>query len=427
MAGPELRSEGRSGPLSGLRVVELASEHVAFAGKLMADLGADVIVVEPSGGHRSRDFGPFVGGERDPEQSLWWWHYNTSKRGVTIDLDQDAGRASFRRLCERADVVLEGEPPARLAALGIDYDDQRDALARLVWVSVTPFGRSGPRAHDPATDLTLLASGGAAWSCGYDDHRLPPVRGGGNQAFHLGSTFAVLGALTALLHRDRSGNGQRVEVNENAAVNVSTELATYEWLIGGLEVQRQTGRHAFVQPSLDTTVTAADGRMVNTGVPPRNGAAFRSLAQWLDELGLREKFPEAFFLDLGAERAVITSTEIAEDPEVMAIYGAGREALTFIASRLPAYEFFTGSQERGLPTGIVYSPDEAFADPNIVARGFPTPVEHVEAGAAGPSAPWSGLVVYPGAPYRFSRSPWGISRPAPRVGEHNAEIIGATP
>ena len=246
MTGPVPRSKGRSGPLSGLRVVELASEHAAFAGKLMADLGADVIVVEPSGGHRSRGFRPFLvaereGAERDPEQSLWWWHYNTSKRGVTLDLEDHAGSESFRRLCERADVVLEAEQPGRLAALGVDYDDVRGSFPRLVWVSVTPFGRSGPRAHDPATDLTLLASGGAVWSCGYDDHSLPPVRGGGNQAFHIGSTFAVLGALTALLHRDRSGNGQRVDVNENAAVNISTELATYEWLVGGLEVQRQTG------------------------------------------------------------------------------------------------------------------------------------------------------------------------------------------
>jgi crotonobetainyl-CoA:carnitine CoA-transferase CaiB-like acyl-CoA transferase len=417
MAASVPRSDGRSGPLHGVRVIELASEHIAFAGKLMADLGADVIVVEPIGGHRSRAFGPFVGSEPDPEQSLWWWHYNTSKRGVTLDLDQPSGRESFRRLCERADVVLEATQLGKLGGLGIDYDDVRGALPRLVWVSVTPFGRSGPRAQDPATDLTLLASGGAVWSCGYDDHSLPPVRGGGNQAFHMASTFAVLGALTALLHRDRSGDGQRVEVNENAAVNISTELATYEWLIGGLEVQRQTGRHASVQPSLDTTVTAADGKMVNTGVPPRNAAAFRSLSQWLDELGLRDEFPEAFFLDLGAQRAVITSAEIAEDPEVMAIYGAGREALTFIGSRLPAYEFFVGSQERGLPTGIVYSPDEAFADPHIVARGFPTPVEHAD----------GARVSYPGAPYRFSRSPWAISRPSPRVGEHNAEIIGAQP
>jgi benzylsuccinate CoA-transferase BbsE subunit len=409
-------------------VVELASEHAAFAGKLMADLGADVIVIEPFGGHRSRHFGPFAAADPDPEQSLWWWHYNTSKRGVTLDLAVPAGRESFRQLCARCDVVLEAEPAGSLTALGIDYDDLRDALPRLVWVSVTPFSMSGPRAHDPATDLTLLAGGGAVWSCGYDDHTLPPVRGGGNQAFHIGSTFAVLGALTAVLHRDQSGNGQRVEVNEHAAVNVTTELATYEWLIGGLEVQRQTGRHASVQPSLETTVTAADERMVNTGVPPRNAAAFRSLSQWLDELGLRDEFPEAFFLDMGAQRPVITSAEIAEDPEVMAIYGAGREALTFIASRLPAYEFFIGSQERGLPTGIVYTPDEAFADPHVVARGFPTPVEqHDGETARGPSGPLSGVALHAGAPYRFSGSPWAISRRAPHVGEHNAEILGATP
>ncbi|MEO8695003.1 MAG: CoA transferase, partial [Acidimicrobiales bacterium] len=389
-----------TGPLSGVRVVELASERAAFAGKLLGDLGADVIVVEPSGGHRTRTYAPLS--QDDPEQSLWWWHYNTSKRGVTLDLDDHAARATFRRLCERADVVLEAEEPARLAALGIDYDDLRDAAPRLVWVSVTAFGRSGPRAHDPATDLTLLASGGAVWSCGYDDHNLPPVRGGGNQAFHVASTYALLGALTALLHRDRSGTGQRVDVNANAAINVSTELATYEWLVGGLEVQRQTGRHASVLPSLETTVAAADGRLVNTGVPPRSGTAFRSLSQWLDELGLRDEFPEAFFLDLGAQRAVITSAEIAEDPEVMAIYGAGREALTFIASRLAAYDFFIGAQERGLPTGIVYTPDEAFADPHIVARRFPTPVEHADIAR---------VVRYPGAPYRFSRSPWAISRP----------------
>ena len=124
-------------------MVELASEHAAFAGKLMADLGADVIVVEPNGGHRSRHFGPFAE-QPDPEQSLWWWHYNTSKRGVTLDLEADGGRTSFRRLCERADVVLEAESPGRLNTLGIDYDDQCETLPRLVWVSITPFGRSGP-------------------------------------------------------------------------------------------------------------------------------------------------------------------------------------------------------------------------------------------------------------------------------------------
>jgi len=132
--------------------------------------------------------------------------------------------------------------------------------------------------------------------------------------------------------------------------------------------------------------------------------------------GLKRRFAldDEYIEDLKEE--LIGARQIAEDVEVMAIYGAGREALTFIASRLPAYEFFIGSQERGLPTGIVYTPDEAFADPHVVARGFPTAVEQ----SGDPH-----VVHYPGAPYQFSRSPWAISRPAPRVGQHNAEILGA--
>ena len=96
-------------------------------------------------------------------------------------------------------------------------------------------------------------------------------------------------------------------------------------------------------------------------------------------------------------------------------YGAGREALNFIASRLPAYDYFLGAQQRGLPCGLVYSPDEAFRDPHIVDRGFPTPVQHADPPRT---------VMYPGAPYRFSKSPWSISRTAPRLGEHNTELLG---
>src|SRR5690348_10936359 len=99
------------GPLQGLRVVELASERACFAGKLMAMYGAEVIVVEPPGGHYTRRWPPFAGDVEDPERSLWWWHYNTNKLGVTLDLDDATGAAAFARLVERADVVLEAEDP----------------------------------------------------------------------------------------------------------------------------------------------------------------------------------------------------------------------------------------------------------------------------------------------------------------------------
>lgn len=189
-----MSAPARQGPLAGVRVVELAGELSAYAGKVMADLGADVIVVEPPHGHVTRAYGPFADDVADPEGSLWWWWYNTSKRGVTADLTTAEGCERFRSLCADADIVLESERPGLLASYGVDHTDVRVGHPRLVWVSVTPFGRSGPRRDEPATDLTLLAGGGPVWSCGYDDHGLPPVRGGGNQGFQTASMFAVMSA-----------------------------------------------------------------------------------------------------------------------------------------------------------------------------------------------------------------------------------------
>jgi crotonobetainyl-CoA:carnitine CoA-transferase CaiB-like acyl-CoA transferase len=121
-------------------------------------------------------------------------------------------------------------------------------------------------------------------------------------------------------------------------------------------------------------------------------------------------------LPRGAPRDSLDLSKLAEDPELTAIFGAGREAQNLIASRLSAYDFFIGSQQRGLPVGIIYAPEEVIEDPHFVERGFPVEVEHPELGRS---------FVYPGAPYRFERSPWQISRRAPRLGEHNAEILGA--
>jgi len=398
-------------------VIELASERGAYAGKLLADMGADVVLVEPPGGDASRRIPPFLGDAPDPERSLFFWHYNTSKRGIVLDLEDAAARARFCALAQAADLVLESEAPGRLAALGIDFEDLRASAPRLVWISLTPFGRSGPRSREAATDLTLLAGGGPAWSCGYDDHSLPPVRGGGNQAHHTGGHFAVMSALVALLARDVGGRGQLVDVNVHAALNVTTEAGSYEWLVARATVQRQTGRHATVQPTLPTQICCADGRYVTTGIPPRTPREFRRVHEWIEALGLLSEFPEAFLLELGAERdRIMDLSKVAEDAEVQAIFGAGREAMNLIASVLPAYEFFQGSQQRGLPTGIVYSPEEAMQDPHFVARGFPVDVPHPELGRS---------FRYPGAPYRFQATPWRIRARAPRLGEHQQEILGS--
>lgn len=261
-------------------------------------------------------------------------------------------------------------------------------------------------------DLTVLARGGPMWSCGYDDHSLPPVRGRGNQGIRTAAHFAVMSTLTALLARPRHG-GQFVDVSMVAAANVTTEFASYGWLAAGETVQRQTGRHAAARPTEPTQVRCADGRHLNTGVPPRTPREFEALVSWLEELGLEDEFPLFSLLAMGSEYQRLTLQMITEDPLAGEVFGAGREAMAFIASRLPAHEAFVGFQQRGIAAGVVWSPDEVLADPHFVERGFPTEVHQPQLGRP---------VVHPGAPIRFARSPMRIAGPAPALGEHTEAV-----
>lgn len=401
--------------LTGVRVIELANDPIAWGGKLLADMGADVILVEPPEGDRARGYGPFVDDEPGDDRSLYWWHYHTSKRGVALDLDDPGDADRFRALLGTADVLLEAEPRHRLAGLGLDYDDLTAIRADIVHVSVTPYGRNDPKSDRPFTDLTVMAAGGPVWSCGYDDHSLPPVRGP-QQGFHTASHFAVLSTLTALLHRGVSGEGQFIDVSMHAACNVTTEAASYSWLVARQTVERQTGRHAAVNPSSETQQRCADGRHANTGVPPRTPDEFGRLLRWLRDTGLEDELPEAVFLEMGAEwDGPFDLSRIGRDDAVTAIFGAGREAMKLIASRLPAQDFFVGCQRAGLAAGAVNAPEEAFEDEHFKARGIQVEVEHEDQGR---------IVRYPGAPYRMTGSPWRISRRAPRLGEHNDEVLG---
>ncbi|MEX0783504.1 MAG: CoA transferase [Dehalococcoidia bacterium] len=403
-----------SGPLTGLTVVELCDELGEWAGKLLADMGATVVKVEPPGGSRTRGYEPFLEDVPGPERSLWFWHYNTNKQSVVLDLDDSADRAMLVALLADADVLLEDAPPGRMAKLGLDWSDLELRNPKLIYVSMTPFGRDSTRNAEAFTDLTLLAGGGPAWSCGYDDHSLPPVRGGGNQGYHTACHYAVMSLLVALLERDVSGRGQLIDVNAHAANNVTTEAASYTWLVNRQTVQRQTGRHASVHPSTPTQILCADGRYATTGLPPRRGEDFARLLGWLDDLGIKEAFEQSPLLELGIARGRIDLAKLQEDPETAAIFGAGRDCVNFIASQLPAYRFFSEGQQHGFQVGVIYSPEEVFQDPHFQARGFPVEVHYPELERS---------FLYPGAPYAFEKSKWAIRRRAPLLGEHTEEVL----
>jgi crotonobetainyl-CoA:carnitine CoA-transferase CaiB-like acyl-CoA transferase len=394
-------------------VVELASDHAAFAGKLLGEFGAEVILVEPPSGHRSRLYAPFAGDDQeDPERSLWWWWYNSAKRGVTIDLNTDGD--VFDELLSGADVVLEGEAPGRLARLGLDYSDLKVSYPSLIWASVTPFGRTADNAAQETTDLTVLAGGGPVWSCGYDDHTIPPVRGGGNQGYQIASIWAAIGILVAITARDLGNSGgQLIDVSMHAAANVTTEMGSYEWLVRRATVHRQTCRHATAELTAETAAVARDGIQITTGMPPRTPKEFEVLRDWVNELGLREDFDDYIFLELGTERERINSVDLVEDGEAAAIFTAGRDALSLIASQVDAYEFFLTAQGRGLACGVVNAPEELVADPQFRQRGFFVEVDQMYG---------EHTIVFPGAPFIAPASPWRTFR-APHLGEHNADAI----
>jgi hypothetical protein len=168
---------------------------------------------------------------------------------------------------------------------------------------------------------------------------------------------------------------------------------------------------------MEVQVLAADGRYVTTGFPPSEAKDYQALLDWLDELGIRSEFSGAFFLERGVERGGVDYRHIGDDAEAMAIFGEGREALCFIASRIPSYDFFVGAQQRDIQCGVVYAPEEALDDPHFRARGFPVEVRHEDLDRT---------VTYPGAPFRLSATPWRIARRPPHVGEHNEEILGSS-
>jgi crotonobetainyl-CoA:carnitine CoA-transferase CaiB-like acyl-CoA transferase len=399
--------------LSGLRVVELASDRAAYSGKMMGDLGADVIVVEAPGGHKTRGYGPFVNDVADPDNCLWWWHYNTSKRSVVLDLQSAEGRESFRKLALTADIVLEGEDPGVLDALGIDHTQVRADKPELIWVSVTPNGRQRPDLHEPATDLTILAGGGLVWNCGYDDHSLPPIRPSGGHAHHTAGSFATLGALTAVVHRDLTGVGQHVDVSMIAATNITTEVSSIDWLYRGATNQRQTGRHASEHFTMGIQVRTKDGGYCSNPLGLTTAGNYQVVMDWLRELGLEDEFAEFFFLQMGYERGGVPLKVLGTDVEATEIYRAGREALYLIASNLTTPEFFVQAQERGIACGAVYAPDEALADEHYKFRKYPVEVDHPEHGRS---------FTYPGLPFTGVGIPTAIKR-APLVGEHTEEVL----
>ena len=237
------------GPLAGLRVVELTNAIGQWCGKLMADLGADVIKVEPPGGAEERQVGPFYRDEPHPDRSLYFWHYNTSKRGITLNLNHEAGREVFRHLVDSADLLLESMPPGHLESLGLGYGSLSADHPGLIMCSLTPFGQDGPwrdyKRHRPDPARGRRPDGGLRLLRG-GRPRGDADRPGGGNAWHMGSHYAYIAALAAVRHQRITGQGQYIDVSVHEACALTTEMHMSTYIYTGQVARRQTGQHAGV-------------------------------------------------------------------------------------------------------------------------------------------------------------------------------------
>ena len=392
-----------AGPLSGVRLLELADETGQFCGKLLGDLGADIVKIEPPGGEPCRLAGPFLDDIPHPERSLSFWHYNTSKRGVTLSLKRAEGRALFRRLAATADVILETFRPGHLAALGCGYEALSESSPGLILCSLTPFGQTGPWRDYLSSDLLHMAAGGEMASSGYDEEDVPdapPIAPGGGNAWHMGCHYAAMAIMAALVHRTLSGRGQYIDAAIHDACSLTTEAQVANYIYRGEVLQRHTGRHHSAEPNPRTQFRASDGNYVCALVGGRlNPRYITQLADLLDTNGMAGDLRDPKYQD----PAVITANTSHIVDGLVA---------DFIAS-LPAEEVYHRAQERGFTWGAIRAPEQCLDDPHLQDRGFWKEVEHPELRRS---------FTYPGEAAIYSGSPWRISRRAPLIGEHNAEI-----
>jgi len=383
---------GSAGTLAHLRVLDVTSASAAYAGKLLADLGADVIKVEPPGGDPARREAPL-----GPDgESLPFRYENTNKRSVVLDLAGEEGAEAFRALARDADLVLDGLSGGGLADFGLDFASLAEQNPRLVVASISGFGRTGPLAGVRSNDLVASALGGAMTSIG--DPADPPVRLAGHQADVITATNAAAAALVALHHAARSGRGQYVDVSSLETISAITHIAGVgKWLEDDVIPKRVgTGLVASVPSGAYRCKDGLVYLMVN------RPAHWLALATWIHEVtGNEEVLMDTFH---GPSSARLPFRELLD------------LFISDLTATLTVDEAYHEGQRRHIAFTPIHTAAGLAKDPQLNARGF---FVEIDGGEAGPLS-------VPGAPYRPAKQPWRQTRPAPAVGEHDAEISPGT-
>ena len=380
------------GILSAVKVLELAhAPSGSFCAKLLADQGADTVKVEPPGwGDQARHEPPFIGGVPHPDRSTAFLALNTNKRGITLDVEQAAGRDLFLRLASAADVIIESYQPGHLARLGMGYEALKAENLKAILLSISYFGQNGPYAGYKGDDLVAQAMGGYLYAVTGSADR-PPMGTALQQMELTAGRNGVIAIMAALLRRDQTGEGSHIDLSVMEAAISTPSGLIHPYSFTGRNPRRGSGdRNVMDGMHLPTR----DGEVTLTTA----GTGGRPMEVWSEFLGEPRLLDPKFATRLSRQEN-------------------WQELRDLVAPKLAQWnnlDLMRETMARSLVIGLVQSPQQVLDSPHLAERGFFVELEHPEAG----------VLKYPGPGFFFDgANPMQSICGAPRLGEHNAEVF----
>jgi crotonobetainyl-CoA:carnitine CoA-transferase CaiB-like acyl-CoA transferase len=382
--------------LEGIVVLDIAGQFGNYAGKMFADLGADVILVEPPAGACTRAMAPHLNGRSDCEASLVYQYQNINKRGMVLDLDRPEGQDVFRSLVRGAHLVIESERPGVMQSRGLGYEALREIRPELVMASITPFGQQGPYAQWQAEDIVGLAMGGMLYLGGYFDGA--PTAVFGDQAISAAHVFTAVGAMAAVYEAETSSSGQHIDVSMQECVVMGMENAVQFFDLEGSIRKRTAGQQRLAGTGV---FECKDGYIYLMAGGIGNNRFWGVTTQWL--------------IDEGVAGAETLKQPCWTDQDFLGSLDAKQQFNDIFNSYAMAHtksELQAMGRARRIPMAPIRDASDLKDNEQLAYRGYFVDV----AGSDGTP------LRMPGAPYKLGATPWTLRHGAPRLGQHTAEI-----
>jgi crotonobetainyl-CoA:carnitine CoA-transferase CaiB-like acyl-CoA transferase len=386
------------GIYEGVRVLELSDEKGMYCGKLLAEVGMEVIKIEPPQGDAMRLTAPFVNGEEDKEKSIFWLYHNTGKKSVTLDLETEGGRDTFRKLAKDADIIIETFTPGKMKEYGISYEELKEINPKLIMCSITAFGQDGPYAQwNSSSDMIPFAIAGNMYEAGLPGMKNEPLTLGRNICYNATGLYAAVGILAQLRQVQKTGEGCHIDAAavETAGLWKNEAMANpqrFPYLID----RHKAGSNGPFPPS--GLFKCKDGGVYLVGM-----ALWGPLSDWCKEVGM----------DIGQFDEEKYKIPNNDNPDIIAHADEIIGLVNELCSHYTKDELYQEGLKRRIPIVPMNSPEEVCNDVHYAEREYFVEVDH----------PVAGKAMYPGAPAKLSRTPFTVNEPAPLLGADTDSIL----